>query len=1207
MLSRTRISTRLIAGFSLILLATFFLGVMSVRSIDRLADATQNIFKHPFTVSIAIRESMTEVLVAEQVMNTLVHYAHPDEVERYEQKLEGQRKINDTKLALIRERYLGTPLDLDRIDEALAEWRAARAKTIALVKSGRRPEAIAWYGGQADRLVAAVLERMTVVSASSSNRAAVYKQAAADEATAAVRLTSLALLLILAAGAAVTFLVTRSVKRSLRHASTEVQRVIESSTEKARVVEAIGAGDLSQEIGASEPPKIDLEHLPDDETGVLLRAAAQLSVVQRDLDRSFRDMTSSLRQAREGARNADWLKSGLNELNSVMRGEQAAPELADKVLTYLVEYLKAGVGALYLLDERAEELNLAATYAFTRRKNLGDRFRLGEGLIGQAARERKPICLANVPADYLPIGSALGESVPKVVIALPLLHGRRLVGALEIGAFAEFSDAQLEFLSLAQEAVAIGLGVSLSRQRMTELLEETQQQAEELRMQQEELQQSNEELEERAQMLETQRENIRAKNREIEVAAEELRQKAHELERVSAYKSEFLANMSHELRTPLNSLMILSSLLMQNKDENLSEKQIEFASTIHAAGADLLNLINDILDLAKIEAGRIQLDCADIPIDGLSDSIRNLFQPQADEKRLAFTVEVDPGAPRVFNADSQRVHQILKNLLSNALKFTARGEVRLRVAAPAGNDNPLPVPAIAFAVSDTGIGISADKQQAIFEAFQQADGSISRKYGGTGLGLSISLELARKMGGDIRMSSAEGRGSVFILYLPLAAADGAAPPAARLHAPAVLRPQAPAARVADPLPLASPAPDELGRLKRGDRSILVIEDDADFAKILQEMIRERGFSVLVADSGERGLELAERDLPNAIILDVMLPGIDGWNVMRSLKDNPRTRHIPVHFLTCLEDRQKAMSMAAIGFVTKPVDTEQLNQVFESIERSVAKSVKRVLVVEDDEDEAYSVVALLDDKDVEISVASSGAEAVDLLSSGPFDCVVLDLGLPGMSGFDLLDHIQGMERGARVPIIIHSGRDLSENDERRLRRYAESIVIKGAKSPERLLNEVTLFLHQVETELPVKKQRMIRAALDKEAMLEGRKVLLVDDDMRNLFSLSSVLAEKNMVVIEAENGQKALARLHEHPDVAIVLMDIMMPETDGYTAMREIRKNPRFENLPVIAMTAKAMKGDYEKCIEAGASDYIAKPIDVDKLFSLIRVWMYQRV
>jgi CheY-like chemotaxis protein len=524
---------------------------------------------------------------------------------------------------------------------------------------------------------------------------------------------------------------------------------------------------------------------------------------------------------------------------------------------------------------------------------------------------------------------------------------------------------------------------------------------------------------------------------------------------------------------------------------------------------------------------------------------------------------------------------------------------------PVGQDNPLPVRAIAFAVCDTGIGIPADKQQLIFQAFQQADGSISRKYGGTGLGLSISLQLARAMQGDIRMSSLEGEGSVFTLYLPL---EYAAEQISVENKKAVVTGTA-----AVPLPVpreesalfAASLPDDRGRLTQGDKSILIIEDDLVFAGILQEMIRKRGFSVLVAANGESGVALADRFIPSAVVLDVMLPNIDGWRVMSSLKDNPRTRHIPVHFITCKEDRQKALSMGAIGFATKPVSVEQLNGVLQTIEGSIAKSVKQLLIVEDKAVEAKSLVALLEEDGVEITVAASGDEAIALLSSGSFDCMVLDLGLPDMSGLGLLERIAGMESMRRIPVIVHSGRELSHEDERKLRRYTESIIIKGARSPERLLNEVALFLHLVESNLDPDKQRMIRTAIDKEAMLEGRKVLLVDDDMRNVFSLSSILAEKNMQVIEAENGLEAIAKLNEHPDVAVVLMDIMMPQMDGYTAMRAIRKDPRFATTPIIAMTAKAMKGDHEKCIEAGASDYIAKPIEMEKLFSLIRVWTFK--
>jgi CheY-like chemotaxis protein/signal transduction histidine kinase len=1034
------------------------------------------------------------------------------------------------------------------------------------------------------------------------------------ERGAAIGLIAFMLIAYLIGGAVVAYLITRSVGQSLKVAATAVQSLIVDSTDKVLAVQAIEGGDLSGDMVVSEPLQLDLDSLPKDDLGALMKAASHLSEVQVALDEAFVQMIRSLRLAREEEQRRDWLKSGRNELNLLIREEQSTGEMADKVLGFMVTYLKAGVGALYLFDEGAVKLTLAATYAATRDMKPGEQFRLGEGVIGQAAREQKVICLTEVPPGYLPIGSALGGAAPKVVCAIPLLHGNRLVGVIEIGAFRAFTDTEMNFVELARETIAIAIEANQAHQRTAELLEETEQQAEELRVQQEELQQSNEELEERAQLLEQQRETLRIKSQEVEAASLTLQEKVAELERVSTYKSEFLANMSHELRTPLNSLMILSSLLKQNKDGNLSEKQVEFAATINSAGMDLLNLINDILDLSKVEAGQMQFNFAALPVQDLCDSLRATFEPLAEQKGLALRVEAAADVPALCHGDEQRVLQILKNLLANALKFTERGEVCLRIAMPSAGENPLPAPALAFIVSDTGIGIPAAKQQLVFEAFQQADGSISRKYGGTGLGLSISLQLARKMHGDIRMRSEEGKGSVFTLYMPLAAPADAGEMVPAPAAPVARPPRIPSPRPPDAAPSAAagaesrepvPLPGERFPAEVGDKCILIIEDDRNFAKILQDVVRERGFDALVAADGESGIAMAKRFLPSAIVLDVMLPHIDGWGVMRSLKDNPQTRHIPVHFITCMEDRQKAMAMGAIGFTTKPVSMEQLNEVFRSIEGSLAKSVRKLLIVEDNRDEANSMVALLEESGVDITVADSGKAAIDQLASQSFDCLVLDLGLSDMSGFELLEYIQRMEGARRTPVIIHSGRDLSHEEERRLRHFAESIIIKGARSPERLLNEVTLFLHLVESNLHPSKQRMIRTAIDKEAMLEGRKVLLVDDDMRNIFSLSSVLAEKNMVVIEAENGKEALARLEEHQDIGIILMDIMMPEMDGFTAMREIRKNPRLEKIPIIAMTAKALRGDQEKCMAAGASDYIAKPIEVDKLLSLIRVWTFQ--
>ncbi len=1209
MSSKTRIVTRLFLGFTLVLLAVLAMGALALRSIGQLTDTSAEIFRHPFIVSRNILEVEVGVLSAQKLMDELVLDATAASVGPLERQLAQENAGIDRHMSVVRQRFLGNRAALDRIDAALAQWRAAGEETLRLAGDGRRAEARALNRGRDALLGAALLRAVTDVSGYADNKAVDYRNLAERQARVVTTEILTALALFALGGIALAFLVTRSVRRSLALAVDALRELIKGSGERLRAAEAVGAGDLGQEIVVSQPLEIDVEHLPGDEMGDLIRAAVRLSEVQSALDQALLEMTRSLRLARETERGRDWLKTGRNDLNSLLREDQTTAELTNAVLSYLAHYLQAGVGALYLFDERAVRLCLTATYAISGEAKLGEQFRLGEGLIGQAAREQRVIRLTEVPSDYLNIGSALGRAAPSVFAAIPLLHGNRLVGVIEIGAFRDFGELELRFLELARETIAVGLNANLAHRQMADLLDETQQQAEELRVQQEELQQSNEELEERAQMLEQQREKIRIKNQEVETVAENLRHTVAELERISTYKSEFLANMSHELRTPLNSLLILSGLLMQNKEGNLSAKQVDFAATINGAGKDLLQLINDILDLSKVEAGQLQFNFDEIALADLCDSLRALFAPLAGQNGLDFRVGLDAGTPALFSGDPQRVQQILKNLLANALKFTEQGEVSLRVARAAPADNPLPVPALAFAVRDSGIGIPADKLQLIFQAFHQADGSVSRKYGGTGLGLSISLELARRMNGDIRVKSAVGEGSVFTLYLPLAASDlpqaGVRPePPPVAAAPRPLAPPRPPQP--GPLPFAAPLPDDRERLAAGDKCILIIEDDLSFAKILQEMVRERGFATLVAADGESGIALADRHLPSAVVLDVMLPHIDGWGVMRSLKDNPRTRHIPVHFITCLEDRQKAMAMGAIGFVTKPLSTEQFGEVLQSIETSLAKSVRRLLIVEDDGDEAKSMRALLEERDVDIALAVSGHDALELLATQAFDCMVLDLGLSDMSGFELLDRLQGMEGARRIPVIVHSGRDLSHEDERRLRHFAESIIIKGAMSPERLLNEVTLFLHLVESDLHPSKQRMIRTAIDKEAMLEGRKVLLVDDDMRNVFSLSSVLAEKSMTVIEAENGREALARLEEHPDVSIVLMDIMMPEMDGYTAMREIRKNPRTANLPIIAMTAKALKGDHEKCMAAGASDYIAKPIEVDRLLSLIRVWVFQR-
>ncbi|MBV8667406.1 MAG: response regulator, partial [Burkholderiaceae bacterium] len=984
-------------------------------------------------------------------------------------------------------------------------------------------------------------------------------KAAVLQRTRKLMLGAMAALIALAG--LIQFAIARSISGPATRALSVARALTGGATEKIEAIDAIANGNLEHEVKVGEVLQIDPNTLTHDEMGGLLRSIVQMSEVQRSLDFAFDAMTRSLRASRDADHARDWLKTGLNELNAVMRGEHETREMAAKVLTYLAERVQAGVGALYLFEGDRQELSLVAGYALSGSLRSADRFRLGQGLVGQAAAEKKTLTLTDVPDGYLPIGSGLGQASPKTIVALPMLYAENLIGVMELGSFRGFSESEMDFLAHVKEGLAIGFGVNQSRQRMQVLLAQTEEQTEELRVQQEELQASNEELEERAEMLETQREQIRVKNAEIETASREIQRKVDELEKVSAYKSEFLANMSHELRTPLNSMLILSSLLQKNKDGQLSPKQVEYAATIHSAGKDLLNLINDILDLSKIEAGRLEFHAEDIPVAGLVEEIGRLFHPIAEHQHVEFRINVAPDAPATLHADPQRTQQIIKNLLGNAFKFTAKGHVSLTIESPL--DNPLQVPALAIAVGDSGIGIAPEKHEQIFHAFQQADGSTSRKYGGTGLGLSISRQLAQRMGGDIRLNSVLGHGSTFTLYLPLDTAHAPAraglavaapPPAAAPHLPAAAAvpavPSAPspatrfqasaptqALSAATPVAVsqdaelpASEVEDDRAGLGEGERSILIVEDDFAFAAILRDTVREHGFKAIVATDGESGLMLAAHFLPSAVLLDVMLPHIDGWGVMRSIKDNPRTRHIPVHFMTCLEDRQKALNMGAIGFISKPVSSDQLEQVFKVIGEAIDKSAKRLLVIEDNEIEAKSIAALLETGGLEIVIVRSGKEALERLRDEKFDCMVLDLGLVDMTGFELLDEIQRQDVGRGTPVIVHSGRSLSDADERRLQEYTANIIVKGAQSPERLLNEVSLFLHLVESSLPQEKQKMIRHALDKEAMLEKRKVLLVDDDMRNIFSLSSVLGEKGMHIVEATNGKEALIELEAHPDV-----------------------------------------------------------------------------
>jgi signal transduction histidine kinase/CheY-like chemotaxis protein/CHASE3 domain sensor protein len=911
-----------------------------------------------------------------------------------------------------------------------------------------------------------------------------------------------------------------------------------------------------------------------------------------------------------------WLRVGVARVSMALLGERRFNALGEKVIGLLSRYLNAPVATIWLRDDR-DALHYLSGFGDAG-ANL-DESHTGAGLLAQAARDGRPVLVRDLPDGYLPIASSVGRGHPRELIAVPAVADGEVMGVMEFGFLRTITNADEELLTRVATTIAVAIRSSREADRIEALLGQTQRQAEELQAQQEELRVNNEELEEQGRalrasqaQLEGQQVELEQTNAQLEEQAQILEaqadtltqsqriltEKATELERSNQYKSEFLANMSHELRTPLNSTLILARLLADNKDGNLTAEQVRFAETISSAGNDLLTLINDILDLAKIEAGKVDLTIEPVAVTSVVEGLSRTFGPVAKQKKLDFTTTIEPGTPERFESDSQRTGQILKNLLSNALKFTARGSVALRVSGAPGDR-------IAFAVVDSGIGIPAHQQEIVFEAFRQADGSTHRRYGGTGLGLSIARDLARLLGGDITVQSTPGEGSVFTLTLPVDANATAPAPTRPVPVEAVTPPAHPANEAPGLPPVAS---DDREHLSGDAGIILVIEDDLRFAAILQDLAHEMGFQCVVAHTAGAGLDAAVRYRPSAILLDMHLPDHSGLGVLDQLKQNPKTRHIPVHIASVEDHEQAARALGAVGYDLKPVKREQLVEALEGLRARLARQIRRVLVVEDDERQLDSIRRLLQTDDVEIVGTANATDALAQLQAVTFDCMVMDLNLPDLSGYELLEQMSQREDVPFPPVIVYTGRVLTRDEEQRLRRYSKSIIVKDARSPERLLDEVTLFLHQVEEKLPPERQRMLRELRSRDASLEGRRVLVVEDDVRNVFALSSVLEPKGAKIEIARNGQEALdalARGSKDPAKAIdlILMDIMMPEMDGYTAMREIRKQPEFRKLPIIALTAKAMRDDQEKCLAAGANDYVAKPLDVEKLLSLIRVWM----
>ncbi|HEY2972266.1 MAG TPA: HAMP domain-containing protein, partial [Pyrinomonadaceae bacterium] len=1001
-----------------------------------------------------------------------------------------------------------------------------------------------------------------------------------------------------------------------------------------------------------------------------VRAIAEVStaVTKGDLTRSItveaqgevaalkdniNEMILNLKDTTQKNMEQDWLKTNLARFTRMLQGQRNMTTVAQMVLSELAPLVNAQQGVFYVNTSSNGQplMKLLGGYAYKKRKNLANEFQAGEGLVGQCTLERERILVTNVPNNYVYVSSGLGEAPPNNIVVLPVLFEGDVKAVIELSTFQTFSDTHLTFLDQLTESIGIVLNTIAANTRTEDLLQQSQslaaelqsqqdelkktneqleQQAESLReseellkSQQEELQQTNEELQEKATLLARQKAEVEGKNREVEEARWEMEEKAEQLALTSKYKSEFMANMSHELRTPLNSMLILSRQLAENSEENLTEKQVQFAETIHSSGADLLSLINDILDLSKIESGMMGIEVSDISVSDIAEQLERSFHQLAQDKNLEFQIELAENLAPTVTTDDKRLQQILMNLLSNAFKFTDEGKVVLSIA-PARADETYHLESlnrtgevVAFAVSDTGIGIPTEKQRIIFEPFQQADGTTSRKYGGTGLGLSISREIARLVGGEIRVSSMPGEGSTFTLYLP----RNYAPAGATSVSPSQKR-----ARVAKTEIEAAWTPvesfdseamallsseaaailDDRNDIQSGDRVVLIVEDDISFAGILLDLAREKGFKGLVATSGTLALALAQKYKPAAITLDIRLPDRDGWTVLDRLKHDPETSHIPVHIITVEEERQRALKQGAFNHVQKPVTHEDLGKAFDEIRDFTERHIRKLLVVEDDDVQRMSVVELIGNGDVKTTAVATGEEALNILKDERFDCMVLDLRLPDMSGFELIEKLQTDLGRYDLPIIIYTGKELTRKEELHLKKVADAIIVKEASSPERLLAETALFLHRVEANLPEPKRRMLEKFHRTDPVLAGRKVLVVDDDVRNIFALTSALEAHHMEVVHAEDGQEGIELLKATPGIEAVLMDIMMPEMDGYEAITAIRQMEEFKQLPIIALTAKAMKADRDHCLEVGASDYISKPLDIDQLLSLLRVWLYRQ-
>jgi CheY-like chemotaxis protein len=1176
-----KIGTQLRLGLGIILAFIVALGIMAWRETDQLWLRHKFMYDHPLQVTRAAGKVNVEIERMSRYMKDLLLAQNDQETATSLQRMEIAKTDAEGQLDILFDRYLGPRSDLTTLREEIIKWNVIRDETIRLLRMGKTTEASTRIrsGGVQNTQARIVRSHIQTVEDFAKNKAGqLYREATArhdDLNRQLVAIVTAILLLSLF----ISWLLLKRIKTPL----TELTATIEQFRQ--------GRLDIrSQSASANE-------------FGVLAAAFNSMAeTIQKEIT----------------------FKERMARLNAAIAQEIEARTFRLLVLEPLMRLTGSQVGAIYLLNDQKTDYEHLESIGLDSAKGRSFSATGREGEFGAALISRQIQHLTTIPADTpFTFTAVSGGYMPREIITIPLGTGEDTSAMISLASLHSYDSEAIRLVTEIQAALAAWMNSMVGNRRIQALTEGLEHQNQELQAQQEELRAANEELEEQSQRLQESEERLRTQQEELEVTNEELGEKNDLLEQqkqeveharreieekagalalASKYKSEFLANMSHELRTPLNSLLLLAQGLERNREGNLTEEQVESARIIHGSGNDLLTLINEILDLSKIESGRTELQLGTVWISDLAEGVHDSFQHLADEKGLEFKIIVTDDVPTEIASDRKRVEQIIRNLISNALKFTETGSVTVTFGRPAHGTNLSTSTlsaqgCLAVAVKDTGIGIAPEQQQVIFEAFQQADGSTSRKYGGTGLGLSISRELAGLLHGEIQLESKLGSGSTFTLYLPIELAVGKQ----KAETPAPDRAQK-GVMEGEKQNIELQIPDDRDRIAPSDRTMLIIEDDPNFARLLYGKCSEKGFKCLIAPTGEAGLELATKHLPCAVILDLRLPGMDGWKVLSSLKENTRTRHIPVHIISVEEASTESLRKGAVGHITKPVKLDELEEAFQKLDKMSTGKPKRLLVVDDDPAIRRETVKLIGNGVVKTDEAGSGAEALAALRSGGYDCVILDLDLPDMDGGEILAQLE-REGVTLPPVVVYTARDLTLEEESSLRERAESIVIKDVRSQERLLDEVSLFLHRVVSQMPEKKQKVIQNLHDMGTILKDKKVLVVDDDMRTTFAVARLLADNGMKPVKAANGEKALQLLDEHPDMDLVLMDIMMPVMDGYETMQRIRTQERFRNLPIIALTAKAMPEDRKRCLAAGANDYLPKPLDQDRLFSMMRVWL----